>query len=95
MRVRITGEATADVQAIRVYIALDSPRAAAAMVQSIRAGFRRLAAHPEAGGRYADPVGGELRLIVVRRYLIIYRITSGEVVVHRVLGPGQTLSGGS
>lgn len=84
MIVRYTRQALADLDAARDYIALDNPRAAAALATRLREAIDGLRQFPERGrpGR----VPGTRELVVPRTpFVVPYRLASREIHVLAVL----------
>ena len=83
MRVVISGLAERDLEEIGDYIAADNPDRARSFVCELRA---RCAALSEAPRAYPlrEEFGKDVRLLVHRRYLILYRVLSDTVYVERV-----------
>jgi addiction module RelE/StbE family toxin len=82
--VRYTRQAVADLDAARDYIALDNPRAAAALAARLREAIDGLRQFPERGrpGR----VPGTRELVVARTLFVVpYRIAGREIHVLAVL----------
>jgi toxin ParE1/3/4 len=66
---------------IRLYIARDSPQAAAALTTHITRAIRRLAQFPLSGRVVPEKQDIALRELLVRNYRVIYEVRSGDVVV--------------
>jgi plasmid stabilization system protein ParE len=85
---RISAEASADLHGIAAYIAQDRPAAARRVLKALRDSFRRIASHPTIGTARND-LGPAYRQIVgdgpARRYVIIFRATSGDVEILAVV----------
>jgi toxin ParE1/3/4 len=90
-RLTITGNARADLQEIRDYIAKDSPETARRVVLRLRAKARRLAETPGMGrsreedlrpGLFSFPAGG---------HVLFYQAQPGGIVLVRVLHGGRDL----
>ena len=74
-----TRRAVADVQAIKQFIARDSPHAAQLVAERIVAAVERLAVFPQSGRivpEMADPV---IREVIHSSYRIVYRLIREEV----------------
>jgi toxin ParE1/3/4 len=80
----LSSVAETDIEAIWEYIAADNLPAADRMIDEFTAAFARIARFPETGTRYKHPKG-ELRYIVIARYLVFYKITADEIDIVRVL----------
>ena len=90
-RLTITGNAGADLQEIRDYIAKDNPDAARRVVLRLRAKARKLAETPGMGrsreedlrpGLFSFPVGG---------HVLFYQAQPGGIVLVRVLHGSRDL----
>lgn len=84
----LTTQATADLEAIRAYIARDSVAAADAFVDRLLTKMRLLAETPGIGSP-RDDVSPGLRGRSVGWYLILYRTVEGRVTVVRVVHGAQ------
>ena len=62
-----------DLEAIREYIAQDSPRYAALVVQRIVAVVERLEVFPESGRVVPELNSPEIREVIVKPYRVVYR----------------------
>jgi addiction module RelE/StbE family toxin len=83
MKVRVTRDALADLDAIFAYIAKENPTAAAKVVDTIERLIKQLSDFPERGQK--SSLDGIRRLPVVRYpYAIFYEVGRGEVVIHHV-----------
>ncbi len=84
-RVVFTPTAAGHLRRLRAYIAQDSPDAARAMVQRIRADAARLGQFPEMGRivpEYREPA---IREVIVGPYRVVYRFRADRNVV-QVIG---------
>ena len=82
----ITDAASADVNEIWEYIARDSIDSADRVLESIYDEIARLGSSPGVGHRREDLAGSRSILFwPVGRYLILYRISSEEIVILAVL----------
>lgn len=81
MRVVFRPEAEADLTAIALYVAQDSPSRALTLVARLRKRSAMLEAHPEAG-RLRPELGEGLRSLSARPYVLIYRLdhNAAEIV---------------
>ena len=80
-RVIWTRQAIEDVEAIRAYVARDSARYAALLVERIVASVGRLESFPESGRVVPEVGDGSLREIIYGAYRIVYRVQSELVEV--------------
>lgn len=91
-RVVWTRQAIEDVEAIKAYVARDSVRYAALLVERIVASVGRLESFPESG-RVVPEVGDEsLREVIYGAYRIVYRVQSDAVEVAAVHHAAKLLS---
>lgn len=95
-RVKITGRALRDMEAIYDYIAcrLASPTTAMRQYNRIAEGIQSLAVFPERYPLFGSSVDveREMRQILVDRYSAVYTIRGDEVVVLRVLYSASDLA---
>ena len=83
MRVRFTGRAHADIDAILRYMASENPQAAARLVGSIEALIENLSSHLLVG--HATRPHGRYVLTVPRvPYKVFYRVAGDEVRILRI-----------
>lgn len=78
MKVDLTPGAGADLRAIKAFIARHDPRAAVTLVKQIRIAIDGLRSFPHRGR--PGPLAGT-RELVVRSYLILYRIDAGRIEI--------------
>jgi addiction module RelE/StbE family toxin len=90
-RVVWTGQAIEDVEAIREFIARDSPRYARAEVERIVAAVERLAQFPESGRIVPDLQEPSLREVIEAPYRIVYRLIPEEAQVLTVFRASRAL----
>lgn len=84
MTYRLTPRAEADLAALGDYIAADNPPAATRFLAKIEAQCRRLGENPQLGPARPE-IAPDLRLWVVDKYLILYRVVTDGVEVVRVV----------
>lgn len=84
MKVRLSPAAKADLEAIADYIAADNPGRALSFVDEVQAHCDGIGDAPKAHAPRPD-LGRGIRCRPHGRYLILYRITAGEVLVSRVV----------
>jgi plasmid stabilization system protein ParE len=84
MRLRLSPCVPADLEEIADYIALDSPRQAARVLQSLYARMKEIAKHPNIY-RLRPELGTEARLATVGNYVILFRIRHDTVRIERVV----------
>jgi toxin ParE1/3/4 len=92
-RVSWTESAWQEVEQAASYIAQDSPRYAAALVDEIRSAARSLRRFPNRG-RIVPEVGDEtVRELFVKNYRLIYEIRGEDVVILALVHGARRLSG--
>lgn len=84
-RYRLTPEAVEDLTEIAEYISQDDPRAARAVLISLRKAMRKLARSPGIGHWREDLPSKDLRVWPVYSFLIVYRARIRPLQVLRVL----------
>lgn len=84
-------QALRDLEAIRDYIAIDSPRYAALVVERLVAGVERLHDFPESGRVVPERNSAEIREIIVSPYRVVYRVRPGVVETATVFRASRTL----
>jgi addiction module RelE/StbE family toxin len=77
-------QALSDLEAIREYMAVDSPRYADLVVERIVAAVERLRAFPESGRVVPERSDPQIREVIVRPYRVVYRYRPGEVEIATV-----------
>ena len=98
-RVRWTELAWQGVEAAAEYIARDSPRYAAALVEEARAAARSLQKFPNRGRIVPEERDPAIRELFVHSYRLVYRVHGNEVqimnFIHgaRIYTPGMPESG--
>jgi addiction module RelE/StbE family toxin len=80
-----------DLEAIRTYIAQDSPRYAELVVQRIVAAVERLDAFPESGRVVLELDRPEIREIITRPYRVVYRYRGDSVEIATVFRSSRQL----
>lgn len=89
LNVRLTPEAKKDLESIIAYTKdLFGVRQARTYKDGLEKLFEILADYPEIGSNRHDIQPG-LRRLVYQAHAIYYRIEGNEIVVGRILGPGQ------
>lgn len=89
-RVRFTRRARADLLGIWTHVAARSPAQADSSIDRIEAGCRVLRDHPRFGRARPD-IGEGTRMLVVGRWLALYRIVADDVQVVRVVDGARDL----
>jgi len=77
-------QALRDLEGIRAYIALDSPRYADLTVRRILGAVERLEAFPESGRVVPERNAPDIREVIVGRFRVVYRRKAGAVEVATV-----------
>ena len=90
-RLTITGNARADLQEIRDYIAKDNPRAARRVVLRLRAKASKLAQSPGMGRSREKDLRPALFSFPVGQHVLFYQTQPGGIVLVRVLHGGRDL----
>jgi toxin ParE1/3/4 len=73
-----------DLETIRDYVATDSPRYAALVVERIIQGVERLTGLPESGRVVPERNDPQLREVIVKPYRVVYRLRPGVVEIATV-----------
>ncbi|HWU99823.1 MAG TPA: type II toxin-antitoxin system RelE/ParE family toxin [Devosia sp.] len=89
MRVRISGAATTELEAIAAYIARDNEVRALSFSQELIDRCFGLAEHPERYPFFIEHRGVRMRRASYRGYLIFYSIEPPEVRVHHIVHGAQ------
>lgn len=84
MALRWTSKANLDLVRLHAFLEPVNPSAAAATVELILAGVRRIAAHPRLGARLAEFGPREVRRLVVGDYEVRYELRAADLFVLRV-----------
>ena len=87
--------AISDVESIRDYIALDSPRYAELVVRRVIAAVEQLTAFPDSGRTVPELNRPEIRELIVRPYRVVYRHRSGVVEIVTVFHAARLFDGTS
>lgn len=74
-------QAIRDVEAVRIFIAQDSPTYADLVVRRFVAAVERLQSFPESGRIVPERQNPEIREVIVTPYRIVYRLRAGAVEV--------------
>jgi plasmid stabilization system protein ParE len=90
MRLRLSPRIPADLEEIVDYIALDSPRQAARVLQLLYARMKEIAKQPQIY-RLRPEIGTDVRLATVASYVILFRIRHDTVRIERVVHGGRDL----
>lgn len=84
MKLRFARRAWDDLRDIADWIAQDSPRTAARIVDRLIARTNLLIAHPEAG-TVRPEFGKRIRCLSERPYLFLYRVEGSSVIIERIV----------
>jgi len=84
-------QALRDLESICDYVAADSPRYAALVVERIMQGVERLASFPESGRVVPERKDLQLREVIVRPYRVVYRLRPGVVEIATVFRASRML----
>jgi plasmid stabilization system protein ParE len=83
-----------DLFGIKQYLQVAPRSSQARIVSGLRAGFRRAADFPYTGRpepEFWSEAGGEIRCIVVRQYLIFYRLQTNPITIVAILHGAQDI----
>lgn len=84
MKIRLSGQAKADLAEIRRYIADNNPRAAAEVIRALRDTLRNTISRFPLAGKSCDDLAPGLRCFPVGNYILFY-LVGASVDVVRVL----------
>jgi plasmid stabilization system protein ParE len=90
MRLELSPLVEADLDAIGNYIAHDNPTRALSLVREIRAEIRVIAANPLLY-RPRPEIDKDVRMGIVGRYAILFRIVDDRIRIERVVYGGRDL----
>ena len=77
-------QALRDLEGIRDYIAIDSARYAALVIERIVNGVERLSTFPESGRIVPEHNDPNIREVIVKPYRVVYRLRPGLVEIATV-----------
>jgi plasmid stabilization system protein ParE len=80
-----------DLEAIRDYIAADSPRYAALVIERIISAVERLTSFPESGRIVPERSDPAIREVIVAPYRVVYRLQPGLVEIATVFRASRML----
>jgi addiction module RelE/StbE family toxin len=86
-------QALRDIEAIRAYIAEDSPRVAELVVGRIVKAVERLEAFPESGRKVPERNDPEIREVLESPYRIVYRMRIAAVEIATVFRASRLFPG--
>lgn len=93
MEIKLTPAFRNELKAIHRYIheSLANPSAAARLVAEVKHGISRLASNPETGSELSFIFQTEIKLrrIVIRNYIVIYRVSSDAVLIEHIFHGSQ------
>jgi toxin ParE1/3/4 len=92
MRLEFSRYVESDLEAVADFIAEDSPRRAVEFVRQIWRKILRIGEQPQLY-QLRPEIGEGARLVVVGRYLILFRIVGDAVRIERVVYGGRDLPG--
>jgi len=90
-RIEWSPQAIRDLEAIRAYIAQDSPRYAGLQVERIVGVVERLSLFPESGRVVPELANPSIREVIVRPYRVVYRLKEGRVEIATVFRASRLL----
>jgi len=90
MRFELSDFVEADLNAIASYIACDNPTRAVSLIKEIRAEVRAIARNPLLY-RPRPEIDEDVRMGIVGRYAILFRIADNRVRIERVVYGGRDL----
>jgi toxin ParE1/3/4 len=90
-RISWSPQALRELEAIRDYIAVDSPRYAELVVDRIVAAVERLQAFPDSGRVVPERNDPQIREVIVRPYRVVYRHRADEVEIATVFRGSRLL----
>jgi toxin ParE1/3/4 len=91
-RVTQTPRARADLDDIWLHIAQDSPAAADRLIDQLIARCQNLAEHPQLGPARPE-IAPDARMLVVRDYLVLYRLDGDNTQIMRILHGARQMEG--
>jgi addiction module RelE/StbE family toxin len=77
-------QALRDLEGVRDYIAIDSARYAALVIERIVIGVERLSTFPESGRMVPEHNDPSIREVIVKPYRVVYRLKPGLVEIATV-----------
>ena len=80
-RITWSPQSLRDIEAIREYIAQDSPRYADLLVRRAVAAVERLAEFPESGRVVPERDVSTIREVIVGRFRVVYRMRPGAIEI--------------
>ena len=89
MQVKITDQAKYDIKNIRTYIAKDNKVASANFAIQLKRTFINLSIYPKIGRYRYEFQESDIYTYVFKRYIIVYKLSSSELKVLRVLSDYQ------
>jgi plasmid stabilization system protein ParE len=89
MRLRLSAQAIRDLQEFGKRIATDNPPRAVSFLEQLRDAARRIGGMPRAFPLIPRYEQHGIRRGSWKDYGILYSVQSGDIFVHRIIGPGQ------
>ena len=89
MQVKITDQAKFDIRNIREYIAKDNKAASANFAIQLKRTFINLSIYPKIGRYRYEFQENDIYTYVFKRYIIVYKLSSSELKILRVLSDYQ------
>lgn len=89
MQVKITEEAKSDIKNIRKYIAKDNKTASANFAIQLKKTFVNLSIYPKIGRYRYEFQENDIYTYVFKRYIIVYKLSSSDLKILRVLSDYQ------
>lgn len=89
MQVKITEQAKYDIKNIREYIAKDNKTASANFAVQLKRTFVNLSVYPKIGRYRYEFEESDIYTYVFKRYIIVYKLSSSELKILRVLSDYQ------
>jgi len=90
-KLRWSPQSARDLESIRDYIAVDSPRYAALVIERIVVAVERLTQFPESGRIVPERNDPALREVIVAPYRVVYRVRPGLVEIATVFRASRIL----
>ena len=87
-----TPQAVADLEAIRNFIARDSPRYGEVVTGTIRRAVRRLRAFPRSGRVVEELADPDIREVIVGAYRVVYYLRQGRAEILTVVHGAEDIS---
>lgn len=92
MKVRLSRQASADLEGIADWIATDNPSRAFTFVQELRQRCTTLSEHPRRFPVATEQSRSDLRKMTHKRYIVFYRVHGDSVEIVRIVNGARDLS---